>query len=1421
MCPQQDLFMSGSAGDERTFRLWDVRSPNCQGLINLEFSNEATTHRLRFIAAFDPQGLAFGIGAEDRIFRLFDLRSFDSGPFIEFTLENEFDESSWHDVKFSPDGKFLAVSTSTKLLIVDAFNGDVVRVFKEHRTVGESTTGPLEPCFSPCSRYVLSGSTDQKLLAWNIETGNRVMMKETTHSICRVLKFNPTYFMLASGGVSTNFWVPVVSGDDETEESPTSIERENGNFQIVEAVQDIYSPVKSKVKLLRVGLYELQKTIGKGNFAVVKLATHIISGTEVAIKIINKVGLDDDCLKKILREIEIMKMLRHKFIVRLYQVMETEQKLYLVTEYASGGEIFDYLVANKRMSEEETRKIFRQIVAAIFYCHQNGIVHRDIKAENLLLDRDKNIKLADFGFSNFFTPNQKLCTWCGSPPYAAPELFEGKNYDGPKADIWSLGVVLYVLRCGSLPFDGSTLQSLRSKVISGKFRVPYFMSTGKYCEHLVRHILYVDPDKRYSMNQIISHRWMKAGPTDPEWESLVEMSKYETPKAFPQIEYIPPDAFHASVLEMMEEIPGLTKERIIQSVNEGCFDHVSALYNLLVQLDAKGILGSVRRPLSVPRPRAGPSPDRLTCDRSEVRDNVPSVTISDSSIPEQQPRPLTLPPEWVIDNQMVEKFGEGGDCVESDGEDQPHAQYGRFLTTRRHTVGPGDTLHEQVGHPLQELNVDNPVDAGAAKPVIIPNINLPVNIPLLQGLPTENFSVKNPHLLRPPAYMGASFGRRASDGGANVPRTAHGHISENQSPAGSAFVTMTPRSGSQEHLRLASALMPMGAFAPHHIVMEMDEQPPPPPSPTDNSPACLRSYLAVRGTAKRHTVASAEEAQMGRRVRRTGLHMFTDRPPMFGVVRPESAGTEGGITSGLPAPKYRGMQGQLNRILQQLQPLPKVGGIGTGKMRMRRSGLTTVMEQPPDFFDATHGARDGQVKVKCNYLNVPGSGFQLRRASDGSPLGAGIGTGTPYQRTPPHLDPSFPPPMQRECLLLQQQQRGGMPYADGHGQMPWMPTAGDRVRSLSPHGIPSASACISPVPSPPNCAGSPLHHGSSQLDASTAYQVALSQQIQQLHLQQPGVTSPSGSMSSYPSVSPIGRGSISQGTSGLSSLNSMNTASIPVAVALSCALVVAAETSPGFMTPPPVHPQRASPPSNLGRIQEDVMEQNVIDSLGSPESVEDLDEDGLSSAKVEGPDCPQISVTDVMGEVSIRVPQCVPMDDSDDPLVLMQSASITKGTSGKIVPGSSQQFRKQAYFQNDLFHCTYPPGMGPVSSNLVQSDNISSMEKTSSGSVKVPLSTECAGLDQRAILSILQQVIQIRAPELELCDPSRAAFSVPHPEGSLFVEQRVDHEHDPVRVELRIQQEPGDSRSLKIRHIGGDHSQYDLFCQRLIQGIIS
>ncbi|KAM9571224.1 MAP/microtubule affinity-regulating kinase 3-like isoform 17-T17 [Salvelinus alpinus] len=354
-----------------------------------------------------------------------------------------------------------------------------------------------------------------------------------------------------------------------------------------------------------VGNYRLLKTIGKGNFAKVKLARHILTGREVAIKIIDKTQLNPNSLQKLFREVRIMKILNHPNIVKLFEVIETERTLYLVMEYASGGEVFDYLVAHGRMKEKEARAKFRQIVSAVQYCHQKHIVHRDLKAENLLLDADMNIKIADFGFSNEFTMGNKLDTFCGSPPYAAPELFQGKKYDGPEVDVWSLGVILYTLVSGSLPFDGQNLKELRERVLRGKYRIPFYMSTD--CENLLKRFLVLNPAKRGTLEQIMKDRWINAGSEEDELKPFVEPEQ---------------DIADQKRIDVMVGM-GFSPEDIQESLAKMKYDEITATYLLLgrksSELEPSVSTSSSNLSLAKPRPTSelnGQSPSHLKVQQS-------------------------------------------------------------------------------------------------------------------------------------------------------------------------------------------------------------------------------------------------------------------------------------------------------------------------------------------------------------------------------------------------------------------------------------------------------------------------------------------------------------------------------------------------------------------------------------------------------------------------------------------------------------------------------------------------------------------------------------------------------------------------------------------------------------------------------------
>ncbi|XP_034714341.1 maternal embryonic leucine zipper kinase [Etheostoma cragini] len=265
--------------------------------------------------------------------------------------------------------------------------------------------------------------------------------------------------------------------------------------------------------------YEVYETIGSGGFAKVKLGRHILTGENVAIKIMSKKDLGDD-LPRVKLEIEAMKNLSHQHVCRLYHVIETSTQIFMVLEYCPGGELFDYIIAKDRLSEEETRVFFRQIVSAMAYVHSQGYAHRDLKPENLLIDEDHNLKLIDFGLCA--KPKGglgfELKTCCGSPAYAAPELIQGKAYIGSEADVWSMGVLLFALLCGYLPFDDDNCVVLYRKILRGKYENPRWLSPGSVL--LLNQMMQMDPKRRLSVRHLLDHPWVTKDYNSPvEWHS--------------------------------------------------------------------------------------------------------------------------------------------------------------------------------------------------------------------------------------------------------------------------------------------------------------------------------------------------------------------------------------------------------------------------------------------------------------------------------------------------------------------------------------------------------------------------------------------------------------------------------------------------------------------------------------------------------------------------------------------------------------------------------------------------------------------------------------------------------------------------------------------------------------------------------------
>ncbi|XP_017582652.1 PREDICTED: NUAK family SNF1-like kinase 2 [Corvus brachyrhynchos] len=248
--------------------------------------------------------------------------------------------------------------------------------------------------------------------------------------------------------------------------------------------------------------------IGSGEFLALGIHSPLCAHPQVAIKSIRKDKIkDEQDLVHIRREIEIMSSLNHPHIIAVHEVFENSSKIVIVMEYASKGDLYDYISERQRLSEQEARHFFRQVVSAVYYCHKNGVVHRDLKLENILLDANGNIKIADFGLSNVFQQDKLLQTYCGSPLYASPEIINGRPYKGPEVDSWSLGVLLYILVHGTMPFDGHDYKTLVKQITSGDYREPTKLSDA--CG-LIRWMLMVNPERRGPIEDIATHWGVRA-----------------------------------------------------------------------------------------------------------------------------------------------------------------------------------------------------------------------------------------------------------------------------------------------------------------------------------------------------------------------------------------------------------------------------------------------------------------------------------------------------------------------------------------------------------------------------------------------------------------------------------------------------------------------------------------------------------------------------------------------------------------------------------------------------------------------------------------------------------------------------------------------------------------------------------------------
>lgn len=321
------------------------------------------------------------------------------------------------------------------------------------------------------------------------------------------------------------------------------------------------------------GLYDLDKTLGRGHFAVVKLARHVFTGEKVAVKVIDKTKLDTLATGHLFQEVRCMKLVQHPNIVRLYEVIDTQTKLYLILELGDGGDMFDYIMKHEEgLSEDLAKKYFAQIVHAISYCHKLHVVHRDLKPENVVFfEKQGLVKLTDFGFSNKFQPGKKLTTSCGSLAYSAPEILLGDEYDAPAVDIWSLGVILFMLVCGQPPFQEANDSETLTMIMDCKYTVPPHVS--KECKDLITRMLQRDPKRRASLEEIENHAWLQGVDPSPATKYNIPLVSYKNLS----------EEEHNSIIQRMVLGDIADRDTIVEALETNKYNHITATYFLLAE----------------------------------------------------------------------------------------------------------------------------------------------------------------------------------------------------------------------------------------------------------------------------------------------------------------------------------------------------------------------------------------------------------------------------------------------------------------------------------------------------------------------------------------------------------------------------------------------------------------------------------------------------------------------------------------------------------------------------------------------------------------------------------------------------------------------------------------------------------------------
>ena len=303
---------------------------------------------------------------------------------------------------------------------------------------------------------------------------------------------------------------------NNSEKSPNSFGSLKLSTKLIIDIKDIKNikdnNSKNIDKEIKIGDYLIKKTLGKGTFGKVKLGIYLPQNKKVAIKILekNKIKEEDDIVR-LKREFEMLSQFNHPNVITVSEIFESNEAYFTVMEFCEGGELFNYIVVNKYLSEEKSAFFYYQLISGLEYIHSLGIVHRDLKPENLLLTHEHILKIIDFGLSNYFN-NEKLKlleTPCGSPCYASPEMLSGNSYDGFKIDIWATGIILFAMLCGYLPFDDKNNNILFRKILECKINFPKKLSPE--AKDLLKKILVTNPNKRITIQEIKKHPFFLKG----------------------------------------------------------------------------------------------------------------------------------------------------------------------------------------------------------------------------------------------------------------------------------------------------------------------------------------------------------------------------------------------------------------------------------------------------------------------------------------------------------------------------------------------------------------------------------------------------------------------------------------------------------------------------------------------------------------------------------------------------------------------------------------------------------------------------------------------------------------------------------------------------------------------------------------------